>query len=171
MTWMDEEWAVEAMCRQADPEVMFPEKGGSTAPAKMVCAACSVRRQCLGEALVRDERFGIWGGLSERERRKLNGVVPDIHPAWERSDRRFAAAERRRAKAKADGDLSVAQELRAAAGMHSNRDANNEQRMTLYNDGAIDQEMAFAAGVTVNTIVAWRKRRKLPPNLRKDYAS
>ena len=55
----------------AEPEDFFPEKGGSTREAKKVCRACEVRTECLEYALQHDERFGIWGGLSERERRKL----------------------------------------------------------------------------------------------------
>ncbi|WP_417562212.1 WhiB family transcriptional regulator [Microbacterium sp.] len=64
-------WQADALCAQTDPEAFFPEKGGSTRDAKRVCASCEVRAQCLEYALQNDERFGIWGGLSERERRKL----------------------------------------------------------------------------------------------------
>ncbi|WP_324615158.1 WhiB family transcriptional regulator [Nesterenkonia sedimenti] len=64
-------WQVDALCAQTDPEAFFPEKGGSTRDAKKVCAACTVKQECLDYALANDERFGIWGGLSERERRKL----------------------------------------------------------------------------------------------------
>ena len=60
-----------ALCAQTDPEAFFPEKGGSTREAKRVCLTCDVRQECLEYALANDERFGIWGGLSERERRKL----------------------------------------------------------------------------------------------------
>jgi len=72
LPWMDD-----AACAQVDPEAFFPEKGGSTRDAKGVCrgrgdvAGCEVREQCLAYALSNDERFGIWGGLSERERRML----------------------------------------------------------------------------------------------------
>ena len=64
-------WQVRALCAQTDPEAFFPEKGGSTREAKKVCVGCEVRAECLEYALDHDERFGIWGGLSERERRKL----------------------------------------------------------------------------------------------------
>jgi WhiB family redox-sensing transcriptional regulator len=64
-------WQERALCAQTDPEAFFPEKGGSTREAKKVCLTCDVRSQCLEYALAHDERFGIWGGLSERERRKL----------------------------------------------------------------------------------------------------
>ncbi|WP_120003026.1 WhiB family transcriptional regulator [Nesterenkonia muleiensis] len=64
-------WQVDALCAQTDPEAFFPEKGGSTRDAKKVCGACHVKQECLDYALANDERFGIWGGLSERERRKL----------------------------------------------------------------------------------------------------
>lgn len=64
-------WQERALCAQTDPEAFFPEKGGSTREAKRVCSSCEVRVECLEYALMHDERFGIWGGLSERERRKL----------------------------------------------------------------------------------------------------
>jgi WhiB family redox-sensing transcriptional regulator len=64
-------WQSDSLCAQTDPEAFFPEKGGSTRDAKKICASCEVKAQCLEYALENDERFGIWGGLSERERRKL----------------------------------------------------------------------------------------------------
>jgi WhiB family redox-sensing transcriptional regulator len=64
-------WQERALCAQTDPEAFFPEKGGSTREAKRVCTGCDVRAECLEYALTNDERFGIWGGLSERERRRL----------------------------------------------------------------------------------------------------
>ncbi len=64
-------WQERALCAQTDPEAFFPEKGGSTREAKRVCLGCDVRSECLEYALENDERFGIWGGLSERERRRL----------------------------------------------------------------------------------------------------
>ncbi len=64
-------WHDEALCAETDPEAFFPEKGGSTREAKKVCIRCDVRPECLDYALAKDERFGIWGGLSERERRRL----------------------------------------------------------------------------------------------------
>lgn len=64
-------WQSDALCAQTDPEAFFPEKGGSTRDAKRICTSCEVRSDCLEYALQNDERFGIWGGLSERERRRL----------------------------------------------------------------------------------------------------
>ena len=64
-------WQDRALCAQTDPEAFFPEKGGSTREAKKVCRGCEVRVECLEYALEHDERFGIWGGLSERERRRM----------------------------------------------------------------------------------------------------
>jgi WhiB family transcriptional regulator, redox-sensing transcriptional regulator len=66
-----ETWRLDALCAETDPEAFFPEKGGSTREAKRVCTGCDVRAECLEFALANDERFGIWGGLSERERRRL----------------------------------------------------------------------------------------------------
>ena len=64
-------WQERALCAETDPEAFFPEKGGSTREAKRVCTGCAVRAECLEFALSNDERFGIWGGLSERERRRV----------------------------------------------------------------------------------------------------
>ncbi len=64
-------WQDDALCLQTDPEAFFPEKGQSTKPAKQVCLGCDVRQECLDYAVQNDERFGVWGGLSERERRLL----------------------------------------------------------------------------------------------------
>jgi WhiB family redox-sensing transcriptional regulator len=61
------EWQERALCSQTDPEAFFPEKG--------ICGRCEVKAECLEYALGHDERFGIWGGLSERERRKLKRRV------------------------------------------------------------------------------------------------
>ena len=69
------DWHERALCAQTDPEAFFPEKGGSTREAKKICTGCEVRNECLSYALANDERFGIWGGLSERERRRLKRNV------------------------------------------------------------------------------------------------
>jgi WhiB family redox-sensing transcriptional regulator len=72
----DDQWQERALCAQTDPEAFFPEKGGSTREAKRICTGCEVRDACLDYALAHDERFGIWGGLSERERRRLKrGII------------------------------------------------------------------------------------------------
>ena len=67
---------LDGLCAQTDPELFFPEKGGSTRDAKRICARCDVQAECLEYALAMGERFGIWGGLSERERRGLAPTAP-----------------------------------------------------------------------------------------------
>jgi WhiB family transcriptional regulator, redox-sensing transcriptional regulator len=64
-------WYERAACRGRDADCFFPEKGGSTRAAKRICQTCIVQVECLEYALANDERFGIWGGMSERERRRL----------------------------------------------------------------------------------------------------
>jgi WhiB family redox-sensing transcriptional regulator len=64
-------WVSRAACAGRDPEAFFPKKGGSTQFPKSVCRRCPVRQKCLDYALDNREQFGIWGGLSERERRRL----------------------------------------------------------------------------------------------------
>jgi len=64
-------WQEEANCLGVDPDLFFPERGASTREAKAVCRSCEVRVDCLEYALAHGEKFGIWGGLSERERRRV----------------------------------------------------------------------------------------------------
>ena len=64
-------WQDFANCLGVDPDLFFPERGASTREAKEVCKGCVVREDCLEYALSNGEKFGIWGGLSERERRRI----------------------------------------------------------------------------------------------------
>ena len=64
-------WQEHANCLGVDPDLFFPERGASTREAKAVCRGCEVRVDCLEYALAHGEKFGIWGGLSERERRRV----------------------------------------------------------------------------------------------------
>ncbi len=65
------EWTKQALCAEVDPEIFFPEKGDGTRYAKRICKNCVVKQQCLDYSLKNNERFGIWGGTVEKERRKL----------------------------------------------------------------------------------------------------
>ncbi|WP_134740023.1 WhiB family transcriptional regulator [Nocardioides sp. 503] len=64
-------WISSAMCAQVDPDGMFPEQGGNPAALKAVCARCPVVTPCLDHALDRQEPYGIWGGRSAAERRRI----------------------------------------------------------------------------------------------------
>ncbi|HEX2065027.1 MAG TPA: WhiB family transcriptional regulator [Acidimicrobiales bacterium] len=64
-------WQDQANCLGVDPDLFFPERGASTREAKEVCRGCVVRVECLEFALANSEKFGIWGGMSERERRRI----------------------------------------------------------------------------------------------------
>jgi WhiB family transcriptional regulator, redox-sensing transcriptional regulator len=65
------DWQTKARCTEVDAEIFFPERGGSSKAARAVCAQCEVRLNCLEYALNNKEQFGIWGGTSERERRRI----------------------------------------------------------------------------------------------------
>ncbi|MQA06652.1 MAG: WhiB family transcriptional regulator [Streptosporangiales bacterium] len=62
-----------ALCGEVDPELWFPEMGGSTVDSKRLCRECPLQRACLEWALAHssESRHGVWGGLSERERSAL----------------------------------------------------------------------------------------------------
>lgn len=64
-------WQSRANCLGVDPDLFFPERGSSTREAKEVCRGCVVREDCLDYAIANGEKFGIWGGMSERERRRV----------------------------------------------------------------------------------------------------
>jgi len=68
---LDLSWQDWANCRGADPDLFFSERGASTRPAKAICKECHVREECLEYAIVSNEKFGIWGMMSERERRRI----------------------------------------------------------------------------------------------------
>jgi WhiB family redox-sensing transcriptional regulator len=85
-----EKWVQFGLCAQTDPEAYFPEKGMSTAAAKSVCEGCPVRAECLEYAVARNERFGVWGGRSERERRPLVQARRAADAASAESDRQVA---------------------------------------------------------------------------------
>ena len=68
---LDRTWQRRANCMGVDPELFFPERGASTREAKEVCRGCVVREDCLEFAIANGEKFGIWGGMSERERRRV----------------------------------------------------------------------------------------------------
>ncbi len=71
------DWTEQAVCRSTDPELWFPEKGGSVADAKRICASCPVQLECLAYALaVGEVNFGVWGGLDPRQRRRLDPRPP-----------------------------------------------------------------------------------------------
>jgi len=74
-------WRELAACRGADLDVFFPERGESARPARQVCAACPVRQPCLDYAITNRITYGVWGGLTERERRALQS-------RWVRASRR-----------------------------------------------------------------------------------
>jgi WhiB family transcriptional regulator, redox-sensing transcriptional regulator len=95
-------WMDSALCAQTDPEAFFPEKGGSTREAKRTCRACEVRAECLEYALEHDEHYGVWGGLSEAERKRLRS-------------RQRVSSPRRRSETCGAGHLRTPETMRAGA--------------------------------------------------------
>lgn len=76
MSYDTEEWRDEALCAQTDPDLFFPDVGGTHATeARNVCLACPVRLRCMQHAIKENETVGIWGGLSPRARLKLRHTL------------------------------------------------------------------------------------------------
>jgi len=81
MTW-NEDWASRATCNQTRPDELFV-RGAAQNRAKQMCAGCPVRTECLGEALDNHIEWGVWGGMTERERRALLRRRPNV-TSWRR---------------------------------------------------------------------------------------
>ncbi|MFP5347585.1 MAG: WhiB family transcriptional regulator [Actinomycetes bacterium] len=75
-------WAERAACRKSDPDALFVQ-GAAQNRAKQVCLGCPVRTECLAEALDNRTEFGVWGGMTERERRALLKRRPNVR-SWSR---------------------------------------------------------------------------------------
>lgn len=95
--WQGPDFDGTPSCAEVDPDMWFPEKGGPTTTAQRICRGCEVREECLAWALQHGERYGVWGGLTERERRRLRrspGVVVRRSPAelWADRMRDYRAA-------------------------------------------------------------------------------
>lgn len=90
VTLTPQTWAVDALCTQVEPDTLFV-RGAAQRSARELCFGCPVRTACLAEALDSQTEFGVWGGLTERERRALLKRYPDVTDwaAW------LAAAEHR----------------------------------------------------------------------------
>jgi WhiB family transcriptional regulator, redox-sensing transcriptional regulator len=89
-------WKSRAACRKGDPDALFVH-GAAQNRAKVVCMGCPVRTECLADALDHRVEFGVWGGMTERERRALLRRRPDVeswHALLDEARRRFAPAVR-----------------------------------------------------------------------------
>jgi WhiB family redox-sensing transcriptional regulator len=69
---VDYGWQAKASCRGVEAELFFPATEDEATPAKAICATCPVRLACLAFALERNEKFGVWGGMTERDRARLS---------------------------------------------------------------------------------------------------
>ena len=78
---LDTDWATQAACRTTDPDSLFVQ-GAAQNRAKAICVACTVRTECLADALDNRVEFGVWGGMTERERRALLRRNPQVTSWW-----------------------------------------------------------------------------------------
>ena len=94
---INSDWTASAACRVSDPDALFVQ-GAAQNRAKVICAGCGVRTECLADALDNRVEFGVWGGMTERERRALLRQRPHVtswrrllHSAREEYDREIGA--------------------------------------------------------------------------------
>lgn len=76
-----EAWMMRGLCRGANPGEFFPSDGVGVELAQRICAVCTVQADCLEYALVHRIEHGVWGGASERERRRILRRRRDLEPA------------------------------------------------------------------------------------------
>ncbi|WP_017539792.1 MULTISPECIES: WhiB family transcriptional regulator [Nocardiopsis] len=87
--------SLQANCRDTDPDALFVQ-GAAQNRAKLICRGCPVRTECLAEALDNRVEYGVWGGMTERERRALLRRRPDVSSWWDLLDsarRRYERSE------------------------------------------------------------------------------
>ncbi|MHB2022072.1 MAG: WhiB family transcriptional regulator [Mycobacteriales bacterium] len=80
MTWIND-WTTRAACRDSCPDDLFVQ-GAAQNRVKAICLGCQVRTECLADALDNRVEFGVWGGMTERERRALLRRRPDVR-SWQ----------------------------------------------------------------------------------------
>jgi hypothetical protein len=104
------EWVSRARCGDADPEAFYTPQGGDVLPAKQICWPCPVRVECLAAGI--DETHGVWGGLTESERRQVrkgrrNGQAVDWRAAERLADPEWTVQQRRRVREDLAADYSA----------------------------------------------------------------
>ena len=128
------EWMADGLCAEVDPELFYPEGGESNRDAKRICAGCEVRVECLAYALAHRERFGVWGGTTERERRRMRRPVIRQAPGRRRPDKREGVV-RQLAATLTDPEIAVrlgcsartVLRIRSAAGIPAARPGSGSQ--------------------------------------------
>ena len=90
-TWV-KDWAQHALCSKVEPDALFV-RGAAQQVAKQVCVGCPVIAECLADSLDNQAEFGVWGGMTERQRRALLKRRPEV-ASW----RKLFEADRKRAQ-------------------------------------------------------------------------
>jgi len=152
-------WWFAGLCAQTDPEVFFPEKGGSVREAKAVCAGCPVRAQCLEHALAHDERFGVWGGLSERERRRLKTAATRRGTAAQARDRRAGVSAAAPGLGEVD-EVVVARLMAGHPATGTSRVEVAQAAIGLHHAGHSARRVAVRLGVQERQVQRWLARHR-----------
>ena len=152
-------WWFAGLCAQTDPEVFFPEKGGSVRAAKAVCAGCPVRAQCLAHALAHDERFGVWGGTSERERRRLKAGATHRGTASQPAARRTGAPAGGPSLGEAD-EVVVARLMAGHPVTGASRVEVAQAAIGLHRAGGSARRIAAQLGVQERQVQRWLARHR-----------
>lgn len=78
----DESWAAQALCAGQEPDALFVQ-GAAQRQVRTRCFSCPVRLECLADALQSEANYGVWGGLTERERRAMLRYYEDVTDWWD----------------------------------------------------------------------------------------
>jgi WhiB family redox-sensing transcriptional regulator len=130
------EWRDQARCTTVDPDLWFPEKGGTPRPAEQICRSCEPRARCLAWALQHQEKYGVWGGFNERARKRvarlhkagqsLDDIIADDDARFYAREEKTREREQARWRKQRTANRAVVASLQpegAAALMHANMSA------------------------------------------------
>lgn len=152
MSARDLDWQDHGLCQYTDPEVFFPEKGGSVRDAYRICRDCPVRQQCLDYAIGNNIIEGIWGGMSYKRRRALSDTAREAagqHKNHAGAQPCGTPAAYRRHYRLGEKPCDACRQAEARSKADSRRDS--ERRRERY-------ARARAQGVSPREALAWRDR-------------
>lgn len=107
----NDEFMRAGLCAQTDPEAFHPDKGTPSTPAQAVCRRCPVEADCLEYALATDQRFGVWGGTTARERHAMRQHQQRPTRAQQDRDDKRDTARRMAAAGRSKNDIANALRL------------------------------------------------------------
>ncbi|HEU5223131.1 MAG TPA: WhiB family transcriptional regulator [Candidatus Lumbricidophila sp.] len=152
------EWRESALCLGANAELFFPEKGETTGRAKRICENCPVRAECLTTALLKQERFGIWGGFVRKQLRLIAQMLP-ADATWQQTLdfvvhflETTKTAPNKKLRTMLPNPAADTQRTKQRRTRQSDNTLRDQQIQAARNQHLEPREIAKRFGVSVNTV-------------------